>query len=251
MSPIRSSTYSSSSEAHRLSSLRAQTEWKPQLTSTTTSFQVGIWNSINFEKPNNFQPLSPMNHHDKENGPFKAPMSPVCSSTPRSQRMYRKNPKYRRQFGSSLQLSESRLEESTSQESERAVTPESWMEHNNENEHPDQMMFAKPKQGSFPRPEAFGLDNAYAKHKDIRGIIFLSMSLCGRRLTLNVQNAAYFCSAARPTSVCSYVSAVLCHRPSSQSSSSSRQYRQRPDECYRTRLVTNCNSPSFDESFYL
>ncbi|NP_001360777.1 C2 domain-containing protein [Caenorhabditis elegans] len=234
MSPIRSSTYSSSSEAHRLSSLRAQTEWKPQLTSTTTSFQ----------------PLSPMNHHDKENGPFKAPMSPVCSSTPRSQRMYRKNPKYRRQFGSSLQLSESRLEESTSQESERAVTPESWMEHNNENEHPDQMMFAKPKQGSFPRPEAFGLDNAYAKHKDIRGIIFLSMSLCGRRLTLNVQNAAYFCSAARPTSVCSYVSAVLCHRPSSQSSSSSRQYRQRPDECYRTRLVTNCNSPSFDESFY-
>ncbi|KAF1747649.1 hypothetical protein GCK72_024114 [Caenorhabditis remanei] len=236
MSPIRSSNYSSSSEGGpRLSSLRAQTEWKPQLTSTTTSFQA--------------LSLTPMTlNHPRGTHDFKVPMSPVSTSTPRSQRLYRKNPKHVRHHSSALHLLDSHISErSSSQESDRPVTPDPWMTENSENEHPDDVRPNKVVKEKSKRPEDFGLDNAYAKHKDIRGIIFLSMSLCGRRLTLNVQDASYFRSSSQPDSVSSYVTAVLCHRPASQSSS--RKYSSRPDECYRTRLVTDCNNPSFDESF--
>ncbi|CAI2357031.1 unnamed protein product [Caenorhabditis sp. 36 PRJEB53466] len=228
MSPIRSSTYSTGSEmASMPPSLRKQAEWKPQLTSTTTSFQ----------------PLSPM---DKDDEHFKAPISPVFSSTPRSQRLYRKHQKYGRHL-SATPMSEYRMNGITSQNSDnRAVTPDPWMDNDNENQNPRKSQ-PNPSQITYNRPETFGLDNAFAKHKDIRGIVYLSMSLCGRRLTLNVQNAFYFRSPAQSLSVCSYMSAVLCHR--SHSSSNPRKYHQRPDEAYRTRLVTNSNSPTFDDCF--
>uniref|UniRef100_A0A8R1DVW4 RGS domain-containing protein n=1 Tax=Caenorhabditis japonica TaxID=281687 RepID=A0A8R1DVW4_CAEJA len=244
MSPIRSSSFStntSSEVPQMLSSTRAPADWKPQLTSTTTSFQ----------------PLSPLDKDDSDIQ-FKAPNSPVYSSTPCSDRLYRKRPNYGRHCAQ-FQLSErldsrmeslsgsrgnSSLEESLNQEPNRPTTSDPWSESNNENMHPSSM---EPISGKNIRPESFGLNNVYAKHKDIRGIVFLGMSLCGRRLTLNVQKAFYFRSGAQ--SVCSYVSAVLCHR-SQPSSLTSRKYRQKPDEAYRTRLVTNSNSPSFDESFH-
>uniref|UniRef100_A0A1I7UPZ7 C2 domain-containing protein n=1 Tax=Caenorhabditis tropicalis TaxID=1561998 RepID=A0A1I7UPZ7_9PELO len=153
-------------------------------------------------------------------------------------------PKYRRHHGSAMQLSDSRMEGSSSQESDRATTPDPWMLENTENRSPSRVEHKKSVIRVM-RPEDFGLDNAYAKHKDIRGIIFLSMSLCGRRLTLNVQDAAYFRNPLQTQIVSSYVSAVLIHRPNTDTRRGTK-----PDECYRTCLVTNCSSPSFDESFH-
>ncbi|CAO4385097.1 unnamed protein product [Caenorhabditis nigoni] len=228
MSPIRSN-YSSSSEGGQRMSLRQQSEWKPQLTSTTTSFQSMA-----------VTPRTPLPGH------FKAPLSPVASSTPRSERLYRKNQKQGRHQSSSLALLDSHMEGSSSKESsERAITPDPWLGEDQENKMPSPVVDSP--RAKCKRPEDFGLDNAYAKHKDIRGIVFLSMALRGRRLILNVQDASFFRSSSSRYGASSYVTAVLYHRPSNKSSS--RKYNSRPDQHYRTRLVKDNNNPKFDESF--
>ncbi|EGT30285.1 hypothetical protein CAEBREN_25143 [Caenorhabditis brenneri] len=234
MSPLQSSTYSSSSEGPRMSSFRNPSGWNPQHTSTTTSFQPLL-------------PLRPSTSSNRNNGNggFKVPMSPspMLCSTPRTEKMFRKNPKYGRHHGSALTLSESRDEGSSSQSSDRAVTPDPWMLEGSENRNPNKSdeRIHLPAKAKVWLPEHFGLDNAFAKNKDIRGIIFLSISLCGRRLTLNIQDAAYFRKPSQSSTVTSYVSGLLFHRPSSSSSKS------KPDEVYRTRYIPNSSSPSFDE----
>ncbi|CAB3400129.1 unnamed protein product [Caenorhabditis bovis] len=220
LSPIRSDSLSTvSNEVPPMPpSLRSNSEWNPQLTSTTTSFQP-------------LMPLLP------KTNPHIGPK--LMCSTPRDSG---KENNYNRRCLRNKQMEKYGKPESFSVDSDGSPIP--WNEPNFQN---------IPTANTISRPEHYGLPSALAKNLSINGILFLSMSLCSRRLTINIQKGVYFRDMSQ-SQVCSYVRAELRHRSKSHShpkrhcaSSLARQTRY--EETYRTRLVTTTNRPNFQETF--
>ncbi|VDM52007.1 unnamed protein product [Angiostrongylus costaricensis] len=146
-------------------SLRLQRDWRPQQTSTTTSFQPFVY-SLPKTNP----------HH----GPK------FVSSTPRSSAAGR-IPMY-----SYNQIIESVSRPSSYCGEDSCEYPTTTRSHN-EN--------VKP---TFYRPENFGLPTGVAKNVGSEGILFLSMTLCGNELNITINEGVYFQDPYQPQ-ISSYV----------------------------------------------
>ncbi|CAI5454621.1 unnamed protein product [Caenorhabditis angaria] len=218
-------------------SLRSKSEWNPQLTSTTTSFQPLIPLIPKTNPRVGHHPISHNTQHQK-----------FISSTPRmtltennknyQQHHHRSNKKSHRNLYSRLEKTDSLTGESDYYES-----PIPWSQP--ANLHP-------MNNPAFCRAEHYGLPSALAKNLGINGIVFLTMSLCGRRLTVNIQKGVYFRDSSQ-SNICSYVRAELRNRSKSHQmpkrSRASSSNGGRYEETYRTRLVPTTNRPTFQETF--
>ncbi|WKY14174.1 hypothetical protein Q1695_000042 [Nippostrongylus brasiliensis] len=153
-------------------SLRLQRDWRPQQTSTTTSFQPFV-SSLPKTNP----------HH----GPKFVSSTPRTSTAGRIP-MYSYNQIIEGVSGPSSYCGEDSCE---FQSSSRAQT---------EN--------VKP---TFYRPENFGLPTGVAKNVGSEGILFLSMTMCGNHLNVTINEGVYFQDPYQPQ-ISSYVRVEMRRR---------------------------------------
>ncbi|VDO97206.1 unnamed protein product [Heligmosomoides polygyrus] len=146
-------------------SLRLQRDWRPQQTSTTTSFQPFV-SSLPKTNP----------HH----GPKFVSSTPRTSATGRIP-MYSYNQIIEGVSRPSSYCGEDSCEFPTSSRS--------------------QVENVKP---TFYRPENFGLPTGVAKNVGSEGIIFLSMTMCGNQLNVTINEGVYFQDPYQPQ-ISSYV----------------------------------------------
>ncbi|CAI4226965.1 unnamed protein product [Auanema sp. JU1783] len=116
----------------------------------------------------------------------------------------------------------------------------------------------------YYRPENFGLHAAYAKNRNTKGIMFLTMTMSGNMLTVAIHNAVYFLESG--PSVCSFVQAELRTREKEDRHEHRKRHyhhdrndrRERNEhsqqsnkekQCFRTDLVPSTNKPEFKTVF--
>ncbi|ETN68297.1 C2 domain protein [Necator americanus] len=155
LSPVMSSSID---EPPSVPSLRLQRDWRPQQTSTTTSFQPFV------------STLPKTNPH---HGPK------FVSSTPRTATTSR-IPMY-----------------SYNQIIEGVSRPSSYYGEDS-CEFPSSRSHVENVKPTFYRPENFGLPTGVAKNVGSEGIIFLSMTLCGNQLNVTINEAVYFQDPYQP-----------------------------------------------------
>ncbi|EYB87084.1 hypothetical protein Y032_0268g776 [Ancylostoma ceylanicum] len=169
LSPVMGSSID---EPPSVPSLRLQRDWRPQQTSTSTSFQPFV------------STLPKTNPH---HGPK------FVSSTPRASTASR-IPMY-----SYNQIIEGVSRPSSYYGEDSCEFPSSARSH---------VENVKP---TFYRPENFGLPTGVAKNVGSEGIIFLSMTLCGNQLNVTINEAVYFQDPYQPQ-ISSYVRVEMRRR---------------------------------------
>ncbi|KAK5977849.1 Regulator of G protein signaling domain protein [Trichostrongylus colubriformis] len=159
-------------EPPNVPSLRLQRDWRPQQTSTTTSFQPFV------------SSLPKTNPHHVPKFVSSTPRASVAGRIP----MYSYN-----------QIIEGTSRPSSYYGEETCEFPTSSR---------PQVENVKP---TFYRPENFGLPTGVAKNVGSEGILFLSMTLCGNQLNVTINEGVYFQDPYQPQ-ISSYVRVEMRRR---------------------------------------